>query len=283
MSNSTITPTNMELTPCRVTFNGVDLGGTLKTVKITGTYKKADIKADQLGETVIDRRVSAMEFKVETVLAEIKNKDIWKVAFPNAREISAGNKAMYFESAIGQTDVSLAKVLLLHPLSIADATKDFDHTFYLAVAESISEVVFGPTEQQGLKVIWNILPDTGTIPARFWFHGDTTNGIVAATAGTPAFTGTGNGTLTAVTVYNGVSKTETITATAVGIPSGNKSEWYISGSVSGAIGLLELTSSSAGGSANFTSTLIAFTITDGTTDFVKGDAFTIAVTASNYA
>ena len=283
LTNPNVTPTNMELTPCLVNWNGVDLGGTLKNVKISIETKKADIKADQLGETILDRRVSGHAFKVETVLAEIKSKSVFKAAFPNMRLISAGNGAIYATSAVGSSDVALAQALILHPLSVASTNLDYNHKFYKAVPEEISEVVFGPTEQQGLKVVWHVFPDTSTNPPRFYFHGDPANGIVSASAAAPVFTGSGDGTMTSVTVFDGYTKTETITATCLGVPASNKSNWEVHGSVSGPLGIAEITSGSPGGTVTFTSAVISFVLTDGATDFVSGDVFTVATTASNYA
>jgi hypothetical protein len=263
-------------------FNGNDLGGTMKNVKISVTTKKAPMKIDQLGETEVDHVWSGFEVKIETVLAEIKNKATFKAALPSGLKIAAGNGAMYFQSQIGQRDSDLAAVLLLHPLSQADGSLDFDHTFYKAVPEEVTEIVFGPTEQQGLKVVWKVLPDTGVVPARFWFHGDPANGLVAADSGSPSYSGTGDGTISNVAVYNGFTKTETITIKCVGVPGSNQSNWVISGSVSGPLGELELAGGS-GDHADFTSPVISFTITDGGTDFVIGDTWTIGTSAANYA
>lgn len=278
-SNAVITPVNMELTPCRVVFNGVDLGGSEGNVKVTGSFKKAPIKVDQTGEIVIDQKVSGFELFVETILSEVKNKDTWKAVYPNAKKISAGNGAIYFQEATGQSDLSLAAILLLHPLSISDSNLDYDHKFYKAVAESVSEITFGPSKQQGLKVKWRILPDTSVLPWRFWFHGDPANGIVAATAGSPVYTGTGNGAISNVVAKNNGTRTETITLTCVGVPGSNQSNWNVTGAGGREIGFFSITS----GSANFSAPEIGLTLADGTTDFVIGDNFTIAMVAANYA
>lgn len=281
MSLAAVTVSLMEIAAARLKWAGVDLGGTEGTIKLTGSFKKSDIKADQYGDTVLNRKVSGLEIKIETILTQVKSKAEWKVVFPNARLITAGNGAVYFESAIGQQDSDLAQPLLIHPLTIDDGNLDFDHLIYKAVPESISEIVFGPTKQQGLKIVWHVLPDFTTAPPRFWFHGDPANGIVAASAGSPVYTGTGNGTLTAVAVNNLNTKTETITVKVVGVPGANSSNWFVSGSVSGALG--EFNVSGSGGSTNFSCAQISFTITDGSTDFVLNDQFTIATVASNYA
>jgi len=174
-SYATVTTSNMELTPVRVNFNAVDLGGTLKNAVITAKYTKADIKADQLGTTVLDRRVSGLEISVTTEVVEIQNKDVWKVVFPHATEITSGaKKAIQFNSQVGDGDLSNSHQLILHPLSQPDATVDFDHTFFKACSNAESTITYGPTEQAALKIVWNVLPDTGVTPARFYRYGDTT-------------------------------------------------------------------------------------------------------------
>ena len=172
MSNAVVTTSSMELTPTRVTYNGVDLGGTLGNVVVNAKYVKSEIKADQSGSTVRDRRVSGIEVTVTTELTEIKNKDIWKVVFPHATQITTGTAAIDFKANIGDGDLSHAETLVLHPLSAADADVTTDYTFFKAVASAESSITYGPTEQARLKIVWNILPDESAVPNKFFRYGD---------------------------------------------------------------------------------------------------------------
>lgn len=276
VSNAVVTTSKMELTPMRVSFNGVDLGGTLKNVVVSTEFVKAELKADQSGETVRDRRVSGLKITVTTELAQVKDKDIWKVVFPHAKEItSGGNKMMYFQAAVGDSDLANSYPLVLHPLSLADADLSGDYKFFKACGDAKSEIVYGPGEQTRLKIIWNILPDDSVQPERFMIHGDPTIGIVAATAGSPVFTGTGDGTMTSVVAYSGYTKTETITVKCVGAVT-NGGTFSVTGSLSGPLGIATV-------GVNFVSNQISFIINDGATDFVVNDQFVIATTAANYA
>lgn len=172
MSFATVTTSSMELTPMRVTFNSVDLGGTLGNVVLNFAYKKSSILADQSGSTVRDRRVSGLEISVTTELAEIKNKDIWKVVFPHATEITTGTKAIDFKENMGDGDLANSHVLTLHPLSKPDADVSTDYTFFKAVASAESTITYGPNEQARLKIVWNILPDDSVQPNKFARFGD---------------------------------------------------------------------------------------------------------------
>ena len=278
VSSAVVTTSKMELTPMRVSFNGTDLGGTLGNCSVMVEYTKAEIKADQSGETPRDRRVSGVKFSVTTELAEINDMTKWKVVFPHAKIVgSAPNQMIYFQAAVGDSDLSNAHQLVLHPLSKADADLSGDYKFFLACADAKSEVVYGPGAQSKLKVIWNILPDASVQPERFFIHGDPTIGIVAAVAGTPALVGTGNGTMGSVVAYNGFTKTETVTATCVtAVVNGGVFE--VHGSISGPMGLATVGTNfvAFGGE-------ISFTIADGATDFIVGDAFTVATTAANFS
>jgi len=281
-SASLINPTNFELSPCRVTYKGVDIGATLGNVKVAIVNKKSELKADQLGSTPIDRRISGHEFKIDTEFAEIYNKDLWKVIFPNFKEVGTVNKLIYVDSALGASDIASAGVLNLHPLSKADSDLSGDYNFYLATSEANSEIVFSPTEQQKAKVSFTVYPDFTSTPPRFFTFGDPSINLVNASAGSPVFTGTGNGTLTGVTVFNGYTKTETVTIKCIAAPSANNATFLVTGNVSGTIGAGAL-SGGPGGTLNFSANQIAFLITDGTTDFVVNDQWTIATVAANYA
>jgi len=276
-SYSTVEVNKMDLTPCRVTYKGVDMGGTLENVTVKFKYDKAEIKADQLGSTVLDRRVSGMMVEIETSLAQVQDYDKLKSIFPNIDLLtSGGNKSALFTSKLGVSDYDLAGELILHPLNKADADKSQDWLFYKATASEDSEIVFSPTEQQKLKVIWRVYPDMGSTDYRMFLHGDPTIGVVNASAG-PAVAGggnVGNGTVTGITVYNGFTKTETITLLCVGVPGPNQANFSVTGSVSGPLGIAAV-------GVAFVSNQISLTINDGSTDFVVGDSFTIATTASN--
>lgn len=285
MSAPSVNTLNVELSPMSVTFNGIALGGTEGGVKVGLKHEFADIMIDQLGKTPVDSVVTGQAYSVKLKLAETRNKDLWKVAFPQAKLINqAGVKSIYMDSQVGSHLLDSAAVLILHPISKADNDLSGDFKFFKAVAKSAVEIEYGHDKQAGMEVEFMIYPDSSVTPARFFVHGDPSNGLVAATAAAAVAGGSnvGNGTVSAITA-GAKAVTETITLICVGVPGANKSNWDVSGSVSGALGPVQITSSSAGGSASFSSQKVNFTITDGTTDFAIGDTFTIAVTGANYS
>lgn len=281
VSFASVDVSKMELTPCRVTYNGADLGGA-KDVKVSIAFEKSPIQADQYGSTIMDKRVSGLKMTVEMILLEVNSIDKWKAAVPNMQKVGSGPYAGYFTSRVGESDYGLSQSLVLHPLSKADADKSSDYNFYKVTADSVTEIGFSATAQQGLKCVFSVYPDTTTSPARFMMWGDPTIGIVNASAGAATFTGTGNGTITSIAAVNGSTLTETITVKVVGVPATNKSNWTVTGSVSGLIGYCQITSGTVGGTVSFSSSKCSFTLTSGSTAFVLDDNFVFSTTAANY-
>jgi hypothetical protein len=268
----------MDLGPCRATYDGVDIGGTLGNVTVAFKYEKADIKADQLGTTVLDKRVSGMSVEVTTEFAEVQDYDKFKKAFPNLEIVTNPGpvKSAIFKNRVGISDYDQAALLNLHPLNKPDADLSQDWNFLKAFPSEDSQIVFSPTEQMKLKVIWKIYPEQDSGEYRMFIKGDPANAVVdaVAAAAVPGGGNVGNGTVTGITVNNGYTKTETITLTCVGVPGANQANFDVEGSVTGPLGIATL-------GVPFIRNEISFTINDGATDFVIGDSFTIATTASN--
>jgi hypothetical protein len=175
----TVTPGNMELSPAQVFFQGpsdnsyVEIGGTLGNVVITTKYSKADIRADQYGDSILDRRVSGLMLQITTEFAEILNKNLMKYLFPHG--VIAGSSPKYFKfvSNIGDGDLSNSGKLKLHPQA-QGSNIQFDWIFPKACASADSVFTLSPKDQIKAKIVWNVLPDTTTSPALWATLGDTT-------------------------------------------------------------------------------------------------------------
>lgn len=170
----------MELTPCIVKFkkpgdvNYTDLGGTLGNVKVKVKYDLADIKADQFGTTVLDKKVSGFMCTVETELTQVKDISLLKVIFPHATFEPTGTTRLDFNTNVGDAQSLSAGELILHPQSAGALDISHDWTFWKVVATAESEINFSPTEQQKCKIVWQAYPDLSVSPARFASYGDTT-------------------------------------------------------------------------------------------------------------
>lgn len=158
-SPTTVQPAKMELTPQIVTWNGVDLGGTKGGVTIEIKFSKGEIKADQYGTTVLDRRLNGFEAKVSLELAEVRNLERLNTVFPNAVLTNdAGDLALDWKLPMGASDLDQAATLTLHPI-VADSTDvSQDWTFVRAFPSEESSLKYGPEEQTTAKLVFNVYP-----------------------------------------------------------------------------------------------------------------------------
>src|SRR5271167_419295 len=160
-SQATVDPTQIPLTPMRVKFNGVDLGGTTEGVSLSVKYETSPIMVDQFGKTEINRKVSGQAYSIKCSLAQIIDKDKVKVVLPSSHEIVSGmNKSIYQDMQIGDDLLSHAAQLILHPLEKSDADLSEDWLFYKAVCIGTTEVKYGPEKQSGMTAEFVVFPDT---------------------------------------------------------------------------------------------------------------------------
>lgn len=272
-SSAQVNGNDFELSPMRVTYDGIDLGGTKGGVAISVKEDWAELGADQFGKTPIDHRKSGQAYKIKFELCEINKKSNWKVALPHAKLITSGpNQALYVDAAIGASLLAVSKKLKLHPLSKDDSDLSGDYTFWKCASMSAVEIKYSSSDQSVLSVEMVVYPDATAFPARFFIHGDETIGLVAATvsAAVAAAGNIGNGTVGSLTA-GAQALTETITLTNIDGGSG----FSVVGSVSGSIGV-------AKAGIAFTSSRVNFTIAQGSTPFATNDDFTIASTGPNY-
>lgn len=183
-----ISPNDMELTPVIVSFKPagatayVDLGATLGNVKVGVQTEKAEIKADQTGSTPLDKRVSGHKFTITTEIAQTKDFQIGKYIFPNAVlhggapfNGTSPSASLEWVNAVGNSDISVAGSLKLHPQYLAASDVSYDLTFPKAVPTEASEISYGPADQSRWKIEWTVYPDvsatTGT-DYPFFTYGD---------------------------------------------------------------------------------------------------------------
>lgn len=275
-SSATINLSNINISPCRLTFGGVDLGAVEGDVTVTTEVPMSEIKVAQLGATVVDMVSNGGNLRIKARLLEVTPAQL-KRLLPNMAQI--GSTGVYAYNNIGDKFSSYAKELILHPLSQNDADKSKDVLFYKAVATGVGEIPYSNETITGFEIEFVALPDFTTSPARFAFLGDPAIGITnASAAGAVAGGGNvGNGTVGSIAVSNAATKTETITLTCIDEAT-NGGEFHVTGSSPAR----SLGVASVGSLFTADDSSIQFLISDGATDFAEGDSFTIATTAANY-
>lgn len=170
----TVTTNKIELSAQRWNYKGVDLGATIGGTTVTIKTEKAEVKADQKGTTVVDRRVTGIMVTIEGELEQTRAVDTWKTIFPNGVKLTAaGSKeAIELGAPLGSADVDLAGLLTLHPVVAADADISKDISVYKATPSEESAIVYGPDATAKLKLVMNVYEDTTSTPPRWMRFGD---------------------------------------------------------------------------------------------------------------
>lgn len=172
-TQATVTPSNFDIGPCQVLFNGIDIGGTSGNVKIKFKYAKSKLEADQTGKTVLDMAISGMDVTVETMFQETRNKTNFNILFPSTNiTTTSGHTYLDFKDQTAVRQLQFAAPLQLHPLEESLSSNDYDWYFYKALPQEDSEYTFGPTEQAKLKIHWQILLDLSVTPGRLFRAGN---------------------------------------------------------------------------------------------------------------
>jgi hypothetical protein len=274
------TPGNVKLTPCKVKFNGVNVGFTSGGVSVKAKEEFSDITVDQLAKTIIDKINVGKTFSIKVPLTELTVENI-KVAFPMSQVVTEGaKKVVIFGTNVGDSLLAKAALLNLHPQNLDDTDLSGDWTAWLAAATGESEITYGPEKQIVIEVNFVLFPDLSK-PANqhFCVYGDPSVGVTDADAGTPVRTGTGNGTMGSIVISNEFTKSETWTATCIKKVTGG-GLFSVSGSVTGSRGVATVGTAFKSNTLEPTKSEIGFTISAGATDFEEGDVFTVATTAA---
>ncbi len=175
MSSPSITVANLDIGPCIVTWNAIDIGATLGNVTVKFKYEKADMKADQTGTAILDQAISGMKVTIETEFAQVRDKTILATLFPDATfQGSAPHTYLTFKDKTATRQLPNAAALLLHPIVEAAAAHDMEWYFYKAVPTEDSQYVFSPTDQGKMKIIWEVYMDLSVTPGQIFRMGDHT-------------------------------------------------------------------------------------------------------------
>lgn len=121
--------TNVKLGVCKVTLGGENLGFTKGGVEVQVETESHVISVDQMGSTPISEYITGRSCVVRAPLAETTIDHLVTI-MPGATKITGGTSGDIYaevETGVGTNLRSVAKVLRLHPIALADAdtTEDF--------------------------------------------------------------------------------------------------------------------------------------------------------------
>lgn len=168
------TATNVNIGPCWVTYNSVDLGFTKGGVKISADISESEVTVDQ-NAIPLDGLITGMKIRVTVPLVEWTPANL-ALAFPGSQIVTGtgGVKKVVLKDPGGMSMKENAHPLLLHPSDLAAGTKSEDFLFPKAFPKLNGEIAFDPENPKVLELAFTV------------FYDDTLQGF--CTFGDPAIT-----------------------------------------------------------------------------------------------
>lgn len=139
--------------PCKIVFDGVDLGmthGSVKLLRKTNTFKSV---ADATGDTPRGKFVTGKEVKVQTNLTEISKTTLKKITEGVTENTGTAANSHSEQSAVGTDLVESAKLLILKPMVGETVSANTDWIYLPKASATLdANVEFGPDKQKD----WNV-------------------------------------------------------------------------------------------------------------------------------
>ncbi len=152
--------TDMELGPCQVLFNNVDLGGTLG-ITVTIRTVAADLKRDQFGSEAYDKVVTGMGAEIKCRLVDINYANL-SLVLNQSYNVGGGDKAIAGKNLVGTKLSTKAFELVLKKYVGGVPSTDEDDWILFRKAFPLSdiELSYDAENQRVLEVTFNAMQDT---------------------------------------------------------------------------------------------------------------------------
>jgi hypothetical protein len=165
---------NLELGPCEVYFDSIDLGPSEGGVKFTTKLDTADLHADQFGTSAYDSVITGLEGDIEVPIADLNVVNFAKVTPGATLYTQATPEGYYLEvkASIGTNLRSYAKELILKRIvaGVPSTDKRDWYTFPIAAQVTNADLTFDAKTQRTLKTTFKAFLDPDT--KRLYYRGD---------------------------------------------------------------------------------------------------------------
>lgn len=148
--------TKIQLGPCSVTANGVDLGHTIGGVIVTYAPEFHETKVDKFGNSVVEQRLLGERLRAEGNLAEWSLANLQRVI--NQSNLQ-GDDSVSVGSVAGKRASANAFHLVLHPLEYAASVRDYDIAITKAVSNGELAIEHRPDGEKVLPFVFDGLID----------------------------------------------------------------------------------------------------------------------------
>ena len=156
---------NIRLGTCKVYFNDQDLGLTIGGVELEVTTSTHETKVDQFGETVVEEIITGRNVKVTVPLGETTLENMVRI-MPGAKLVTDATdptkKRVDVSVATGQSLLSTAKALRLHPVALPDTNKSEDVIIPKAGTAGAVKFSYKNDQERVYDVEFKAYPDTTT-------------------------------------------------------------------------------------------------------------------------
>lgn len=148
--------TNVQVGPCSINFNNVDLGHTKGGVEVSYEPVYHDVMVDKYGETVVEKYLMGEKWTAKVPLAEFTIAQLKRV-MPKTTFGGAANTRVTVGAAAGKKATADAAQLVLHPLN--EGTRRHDIVFYKAYVGSSVVLPHKVDEEKVMEVVFEALLD----------------------------------------------------------------------------------------------------------------------------
>lgn len=154
---------NVKLGPCRITFNGVDLGYTKGGVEVEVETSTHEVNVDQFGETNIAEYITGRNCMVSAPLAETTLENLVAI-MPGATLVTDGVDPAIMKVEVtpnvGVDLLSIAAELSLHPSALPESDKSQDFTLPKTATPGAISYAYKLDEERIFNVTFKAYPDT---------------------------------------------------------------------------------------------------------------------------
>lgn len=155
----------IKLGPCKVTYSeGADtttIDKTIGGVDFSAVPIYKEIKVDQYGQGVYDKRIVGWDVKAVIRMAETTYDNI-KAMSAGLVEVDGGTKKKLHDAQLGTSMRASGKKLVIHPLENDDSDVSDDITMYLAAPDTPLDLKYNYENERVLEVTMVAYPREGS-------------------------------------------------------------------------------------------------------------------------
>lgn len=148
--------TNVQVGPCSVTFNSVDLGHTKGGVEVSYEPEYFEASVDTYGNTPIEKYLMGEKLTAKVPLAEFTLPNMG-VAIPMGAYAGAANARRTMGAKAGKKATSVTAQLVLHPIN--EGTRRHDIVFHKAFVDSVVLLPHRVDEEKVFEVTFSAVLD----------------------------------------------------------------------------------------------------------------------------